>query len=460
MKRTIILFLLCVAALAACKDDEPAKPNYAKTYGLILDYPYIWAKPLMSDTADRARCLRFNTYDYSLPLFDNGQKVIVGNINGGITCLETENGNEVWTCRILDSPEEASSKAILDFIIASTEDWMVINVDSIDFIKIDLRTGNILGRCKSHTKTSARMIQDEDECFYLTIKEQVYRVTISNMEYKPFSFNGVFISNIKYFPFPCVHNNEKYYFVMKSDKNNVWDRSIDSLYLINSAGNMIYKTLLKRPWGKITDCLPITSIVEYNNETYLFRINDNSALGVIIFNWDSMRVVYDSSQLVISTARYYSFIHNMINMIEFYATSIYNYTEDYEIEEDEICRFYIDYKSFGGGFDKGNQRGRFQYEDIEYFLKDQYFIARKWGLTPDRDVKIWTPLVDCNSNAKVIDAEQFEQVHDIETGMAFYTMLSYKTNAYPRTIAKNAVGNSVIVFMSEDMVFCFPVFKE
>ena len=310
MKRIIILSLLCVAALAACTVDELSvafdEPTRNSEGTIIDNYPYIWKHTYRTSTS-KVPHLEFKTFDCTLPLFDNGGKVIVGNINGGITCLETNSGNEVWTCVLLEDTKYVADCAIIDYIIASTEEWIIINLGGFYFVKIDLKTGKKLGVCEPQSMATFRMIKDGDERFFVTVKEQVYCVTTDNMTYKPFSFNGEFYSNRKIYPFPYIKDNEKYYFVeivskvmttlTKSDgTTEEYPMYYESLCIINALGDTIFKTKLTNLADKRSPSsvpILISYITEYNGNIYMFTNQGSTyAHDIYIFNWESMNIVH------------------------------------------------------------------------------------------------------------------------------------------------------------------------
>lgn len=437
MKRIILLSLLCVAALAAC--DDGSGVNYGSVVELPEDpivekpvYTYIWARPHTPDTSANLPRVMFKTYDCSLPLFDNGQKVIVGNVNGGLNCLETDSGSVVWSCRLFDTPDEALTNPIVDYIIASTDEWMVINIDSTEFIKIDLKMGNVLGRCQMPVKVTSRMTKDGDDCFYVTAKEQVYKVTLNNMECTLFSFNGEFRDDIKLYPFPYSRNNEKYYFIheiIKYPIQNIYFYR-GYVYLVNTIGDTLYSIKIQDDFEDNPFLIAptyVTHIDEHDGEVYLFT-RKSYIYRFLVFNWDSMKVV--CKDIILNNLsrkfRYHEFDNDAL---------IYHMGYSKELEHEGYIGEYMIIDTKARKYRRkitDRPCGTKTFDGFSYVAKDHCFSVR-----------------ECYSD--------YEYFRVPLNGMVSVSENNDRTyDSYEITISKKTNGNEFVVFASETMIYCFP----
>ncbi|MBR7068067.1 MAG: hypothetical protein IKI28_07095 [Bacteroidales bacterium] len=311
MKR-IILLLCSISVIAACTVDElntAFSEPITDPNGVIIDhYPYLWARSHSADSAGTTARIVFKTPDCSLPMFDNGGKVIVGNVYGGITCLETDSGNVVWTCKLID---EFFTKPILDYIIASTEEWIILNMSG-EFIKVDLKEGKVLGRCTIASHAESRMYRDGDICFYLSGNKSVYSVDCTSMDA---AVDNTF-DDVKFYVhvsiIPYTRNGERYRFIQEitSEASYYGNEYCVKLYLL--LDNMgLYDTLYKSSTIQ-KNIEYIVNIEEYNGEIYFFTTH-----GFDVFDWEDKII----SQQNVITKDYWCYINH-----EFYNNKM-------------ICRF-------------------------------------------------------------------------------------------------------------------------
>ena len=442
MKRITIIMLLGLFSLAACTVDELSTAfdePIRNSEGTIIDnYPYLWKHTYRTSTSKAPR-LEFKTFDYTLPMFDNGGKVIVGNINGGITCLETSSGNEVWKCVLLEDLKYVADCPIIDYIISSTEEWIIINLGGFYFVKIDLKTGKKLEVCEPSTNTTvtSRMIKDGDDRFFVTIKEQVYSVTTENMVCKLFSFNGEFYSNRKIYPFPYIKDNEKYYFVeivhkvMMTYTNSDGTKEeypwyYESLCILNSIGDTVFKTQLtnlakKRSPSSVP--ILISYITEYNGDIYMFANHGSTYVhDIYIFNWESMKIVHRDEFYAppIDTKQEIARLAYQIRYQQFYDNLLFLH-----VNKSEQVKFNVNTKEFN---DEDNViYGSHIYDGNIYIPSGNYLKIRDYNT---KKVLVNIP----------INENDFSAV---------------SSDVYEHIIGKNSSNETIILIVTDNDIVCY-----
>ncbi|MBR7068684.1 MAG: hypothetical protein IKI28_10245 [Bacteroidales bacterium] len=459
MKRTIILFLLCMAALAACSVDElpplSNEPIRDLNGAIIANYPYLWAHSHVTDTtAKQYTRFEFKTYDCTFPMFDNGRKVIVGNIYGGISCLNTDNGSEVWNCKLLDNPADFFTPPILDYFVASTEQWLIINMDGV-FVKIDLKNGEILGKCALESNKASRMHRDSDECFYLSGKTDVYRVDCQNMTaLKVNIFDDTkiheYVSVI-----PYSYNNKKYFFVQEivvdeifSDEWN-WSSVFSYLLSANKSDTLFnFPKVSVRVIDKFKEIF--LSIDDIDNETYLF-----TGHGFKIFNWDSMNVVlnlklrYDQIGIlsIDQNYRYHEVYDDKLvchfdNETYYYDEYVFAFREIVDVpidKNDDGTYYYIKSKNIVRK-SKDKTCGSHVIDGIVYLARKDYLIATEF----DNSTRLMNMYIG-NDNLNVSDNLVLTTDFD-------------DSDSHEHAFGRNSQGISFYTVVTDDNVFCFPCF--
>ena len=413
--------LLGLFSFAACTVDDLSsvfdEPIRA-WQGIIVDrYPYLWARQHSADSTGTAARVEFRTYDFSLPVFNNGGKVIVGNIYGGITCLETDGGKVVWSCKLTD---EFFTKSILDYIIASTEEWIILNMEG-EFIKVDLKEGKVLARCTIASHANSRMFRDGDVCFYLSGRSNVYRVGCTNLIARvdeTFDDTKIY-QHVAIIPY--TRNNESYRFIeevtMGTDGNNV------KLYLLHDnmvSNDTLYMSVLTKKQKYLEY---IENIDEYNGEIYLFY-----PCGFDVFDWEKKEIIHQENinQENINSMswyRYHEFHKDKLVLHDASKDLMFDTSSKTETETSGAYTFlsWNDFtaKSFDG----------YAYVLRNNKLKILYFDGRGVALNID--------LPQNSSNSFSGTTAVYGKVHEF-------------------SVFKNAVGNTIVVIATDNMIFCYP----
>lgn len=411
MKR-IILLLCSIFVIAACTVDElntAFSEPITDQNGVIIDhYPYLWARAHSADSAGTTARIVFKTPDCSLPMFDNGGKVIVGNVYGGITCLETESGNVVWTCKLTD---EFFTKPILDYIIASTEEWIILNMDG-EFIKVDLKEGKVLARCTIASHAKSRMLRNGDICFYLSGKFNVYRVGCTNLiarvdeafdEMKIYEHVAVI---------PYSRNNESYRFIQEVT-NSTDGYNVKFFLLSNDMAS--YDTLFVSLLTKQKNVEYIENIDEYNGEIYLFKPHSFE-----VFDWEKKMIITENITSNELNYRYH----------EFYKDRLICHFDNKQYHDDEVI-YNIKTGDITGT--RSYTCGSKIFDNIKYLPKGNYLRA-----------------VDANTQQRLLF------VRLIGTNFTTESDSFHEYEAYEHAIGKNAAGRTNVVFATEDLVYCYP----
>lgn len=458
MKRITIILLLSLFSLAACTVDElpPLSNEPIRDFDgvIIANYPYVWAHSHVTDTtAKQYTRFEFKTYDCTFPMFDNGRKVIVGNIYGGISCLNTDNGSEVWNCKLLDNPDVFFTPPILDYFVSSTEQWLIINMDGV-FVKIDLKNGAILGKCVIESNKASRMHRDSDEYFYLSGKTDVYRVDCQNMTASKvdiFDDNKIheYVSVV-----PYTRNGKQYMFVQEmishTPPKDEWSRCYVSSFLLSpNEQKMTFDTLYAFPetYAHIWN-LSIHSFFvldELDRETYLFMGN-----GFEIFNWDSMKVVLSVKTGAddignLDMEQYYRYHEIFGDKLVCYFDNNKGYYNDkyvfnYRINVNLFDRYSGTYFISKKLEKKSSSKscGSTIFDGIDYLVRKEFLIAKEF----ESDNLLMQVYVGNKDMGEIVG---FSLNNDLD-----------KTEAHEHAIGKNTAGKTIIVFATDDKVFCYP----
>lgn len=415
MKRITIIMLLGIICLAACTVDDLSSvfdEPITDENGVIIDrYPYLWARQHNADSTGTAARVEFRTFDFSLPVFNNGGKVIVGNIYGGITCLETDGGKVVWTCKLTD---EFFTKSILDYIIASTEEWIILNMEG-EFIKVDLKEGKVLARCTIASHANSRMFRDGDVCFYLSGRSNVYRVGCINLIARvdeTFDDTKIY-EHVAIIPY--TRNNESYRFIQEVTMGTVGYNV--KLYLLpdNMGSNdTLYVSLLT----KQHNVEYLENIYEYNGEVYLFK-----SYGFDVFDWGNKEVIHQYKYASEKTYRFHEF-HNDKLVFHIYKGSFYDIIID------------ANNKTLLTGYDMYGQEvyGAKSFDGYAYISSNNRLKIYHFD---NRGIVLNINLSQKNPNS----VSGTTAVKDVYHEFAVF---------------KNAVGKTIVVNATDDMVFCYP----
>ncbi|MBR7068029.1 MAG: hypothetical protein IKI28_06900 [Bacteroidales bacterium] len=420
MKRIAIIMLLSLFSLAACTVndlssvfDEPITDEN----GVIIDrYPYLWARLHNADSTGTTARVEFRTYDYSLPVFNNGGKVIVGNIYGGITCLETDGGKVVWTCKMTD---DFFTKSILDYIIASNEEWIILNMDG-EFIKVDLKEGKVLAKCTIASHAKSRMYRDGDICFYLSGRSNVYRVGCTNLiAHVDETFDDTKIyEHVAIIPY--TRNNESYRFIqevtMGTGGYNV------KLYLLpdNMGSNdTLYVSLLT----KQHNVEYLENIDEYNGEVYLFK-----SYGFDVFDWENKEVIHQYKYASEMTYWFHEF-HNDKLVFHIYKGSFYDMFYDMM-----FMMFDVNNKTSATGYVGSREiYGAKSFDGYAYISRNNR-------------LKIY----HFDNSGIVLNINLSQKNPNSVSGTT-----AVKDVYHEFAVFKNAVGKTIVVIATDDMVFCY-----
>ena len=415
MKRTLLFLLLGLASLAACTVDDLStafdEPITSEN-GVIIDhYPYLWVRPHSADSAGTAARVEFKTFDYSLPMFDNGGKVIVGNTYGGITCLETTGGNVVWTCKLTD---DFLTKPILDYIIASNGQWIIVNMEG-NFIKIDLKTGKILGQCTIASHAKSRMYRDGDYQFYLAGKLVAYRVDCQSMIAVVDEMIDITIQYQHIAIIPFTHNNTHYKLVQEVTPAEGVFENIKT-YIISKNDTLYYNqtTTYNSDYIEYID--------EYKSEIYLFNQS-----GFTIFDLKTMSIVHQENNTSYIGYRYHEFYNDKLiyhNRNESFIEVVFDTNNRIRlIESDEL------------GLSS---------DEYQIHLQNRFMLG----------TKLFDGII-YSSRGKFLKASEFETFRWL-LKLEFNFTSSSDNKIHPLAVGKNTSNKTIIVVDIDGMVLCYP----